>query len=148
MKTNLIALDHFSCIFFHHTDSYSEWNLQSYETPISQSYPRVKMFFQDRCKCRSRVVMIMITQIKCCSQNRRTFFQSCSYFAGRMKSGSCGPLSRFDVKKGRATIIVFRVISVGGTASSKSNDRTKENKMAFILIFPRAFAVSILPTRR
>jgi hypothetical protein len=53
-------------------------------------------------------------------------------------SGNCGPLSRFDVKKGRATIIVFRVISVGGTASSKSNDRTNENKMAFILIFPRA----------
>ena len=55
-----------------------------------------------------------------------------------MKSGSCGPLLRLDVKKGRATIIVFRVISVGGTASSKSNDRTKENKMAFILMFPRA----------
>jgi hypothetical protein len=28
------------------------------------------------------------------------------------------------------------LISVGGTANSKSNDRTKENKIAFILIFP------------
>ena len=77
----------------------------------------------------------------------RTFFQFYSDFAGRMTSGSCGPLLRLDVKKGRATIIVFRVISVGGTASSKSNDRTKENKMAFILIFPGAVVVSILPMR-
>jgi hypothetical protein len=28
------------------------------------------------------------------------------------------------------------LISVGATPSSKSNDRTKENKIAFILIFP------------
>ena len=74
-------------------------------------------------------------------------FQSYSDFAGRMTIGSCGPRLGFDVKKGRPTIIVFRVISVGGTASSKSNDRTKENKMAFILIFPRASVVSILPMR-
>ena len=74
-------------------------------------------------------------------------FQSDSDFAGRMMIGSCGPLSGFDVKKGRPTIIVFRVISVGGTASSKSNDLTNENNIAFILIFPRASVMSILPMR-
>jgi hypothetical protein len=53
-------------------------------------------------------------------------------------SGNCGPLSWSEVKKGRATINDFLVIWVGGTASSKSNDRTKANKIAFILIiFPR-----------
>ena len=65
-----------------------------------------------------------------------------------MTSGSCGPLLVLDVKKGRATIIVCRVISVGGTASSKSNDRTKENRMAFILIFPRESVVGMQPMRR
>jgi hypothetical protein len=65
-------------------------------------------------------------------------FQLYSAFTGRMTSGSCGPLSGFDVKKGRPTIIVFRVISVGGTASSKLNDRTKENRIAFILDIPRS----------
>lgn len=49
--------------------------------------------------------------------------------------GICAPLSGSEAKKGRVTTIVFLVIWLGGTASSKSNDRTKENKMAFILIF-------------
>jgi hypothetical protein len=46
---------------------------------------------------------------------------------------------RSDVKKGRPTSIVFRLISVGATASSKSNDRRKENKTAFILLIPTVF---------
>jgi len=57
-----------------------------------------------------------------------------SNFAGRIMSGNCGPRSWSEVKKGRATINDFLVIWAGGTASSKSNDRTKANKIAFILI--------------
>jgi hypothetical protein len=61
-----------------------------------------------------------------------------SDLAGRIMSGNCGPLSWSEVKKGRATINDFLVIWAGGTASSKSNDRTKANKIAFILIiFPK-----------
>jgi hypothetical protein len=61
-----------------------------------------------------------------------------SDLAGRILSGNCGPLSWSEVKKGRETINDFLVIWAGGTASSKSNDRTKANKIAFILIiFPR-----------
>ena len=56
---------------------------------------------------------------------------------GRITSGNCGPLSGSEVKNGRATSIGFRRIWSGGTASSKSNDRTKENSIAFILTFPR-----------
>jgi hypothetical protein len=49
-------------------------------------------------------------------------------------NGICGPPSWSEAKKGRETIKDFLVISDGGTASSKSNDRTKANKIAFILI--------------
>ena len=53
-------------------------------------------------------------------------------------SGNCGPLSWSEVKNGREMINDFLVIWAGGTASSKSNDRTKANKIAFILItFPK-----------
>lgn len=52
--------------------------------------------------------------------------------------GNCGPLSSSEAKKGRPTIIDFLVIWARGTASSKSNDRTNVNKIAFILIiFPK-----------
>src|SRR6266702_2018636 len=64
----------------------------------------------------------------------RSFERHQSDLAGRMTSGSCGPLSGLEVRKGRVTIIDRPVISLGGTASSKSNARTKENKSAFILI--------------
>ena len=57
-----------------------------------------------------------------------------SDFAGRIMRGNWGPLSWSEVKKGRATINDFLVIWAGGTASSKSNDRTKANNIAFILI--------------
>jgi len=57
-----------------------------------------------------------------------------SDLVGRIMSGNCGPLSWSEVKKGREVIIVFLVIWAGGTACSKSNDRTKANKIAFILI--------------
>ena len=62
-----------------------------------------------------------------------------SDLAGRITSGNCGPLSWSEVKNGRETINDFLVIWSGGTPSSKSNDRTKANKIAFILkiIFPR-----------
>jgi hypothetical protein len=61
-----------------------------------------------------------------------------SDFAGRIMSGNCGPLSWSEVNKGREMANDFLVIWAGGTASSKSNDRTKVNKIAFILmIFPR-----------
>lgn len=59
-----------------------------------------------------------------------------SDLAGRMMSGICGPLSWSEAKKGREMIKDFLVIWAGGTASSKSNDRTKANKIAFILIHP------------
>jgi len=93
------------------------------------------------------MIMITIQTVLFVKLPRLNVFQSDSDFAGRMMIGSCGPLSGFDVKKGRPTIIVFRVISVGGTASSKSNDLTNENNIAFILIFPRASVMSILPMR-
>jgi hypothetical protein len=57
-----------------------------------------------------------------------------SDLTGRIMSGNCGPLSWSVAKKGRPTINDFLVIWAGGTASSKSNDRTKANKIAFILI--------------
>ena len=58
--------------------------------------------------------------------------------AGRITRGNCGPLSWSEVKNGRPTASVFRMICSGGTASSKSNDRTNPNRMAFALvIFPR-----------
>ena len=58
--------------------------------------------------------------------------------AGRITRGNCGPLSWSEVKNGRPTASVFRMICSGGTASSKSNDRTNPNRMAFaLIIFPR-----------
>jgi hypothetical protein len=69
-------------------------------------------------------------------QNERLGHQS-DVVAGRIMSGSCGPLSGSEVKNGRDTVNDFRMIWSGGTASSKSNDRTKENMTAFILVvFP------------
>jgi hypothetical protein len=62
-----------------------------------------------------------------------------SDFAGRIMSGNRGPLSWSEATKGRVTTNDLLVIWAGGTASSKSNDRTKANKIAFILIimFPK-----------
>ena len=42
--------------------------------------------------------------------------------------GSCGPLSAPEARKGGATTIVCRVMSLGGTASSKPNDRTRKDR--------------------
>jgi hypothetical protein len=78
-------------------------------------------------------------------QNKQLGHQS-DVVAGRIMSGSCGPLSGSEIKKGRVTVNDFRMIWSGGTASSKSNDRTKENMIAFILVvFP---SVSMPQMRR
>src|SRR5258708_26841203 len=83
-----------------------------------------------------RNLVTMVTII----QNERIFrgWDHQSEVAGRITRGNCGPLSWSEVKNGRATISDFRMICSGGTASSKSNDRTNPNRMAFVLIiFPR-----------
>src|SRR5260370_34025087 len=83
-----------------------------------------------------RNLVTMVTII----QNERIFrgWDHQSEVAGRITRGNCGPLSWSEVKNGRPTLSDFRMICSGGTASSRSNDRTNPNIIAFVLIlFPR-----------